>query len=129
MSVILPGALPSAAGWALADYRTLRARTGPAAGGIATVTLEQLAGDQMWLIDHAVVACTSSTPTEVRWYETTPADVGLLDGTARGNFDVADWPNGLQLIPSQSLVVQWTGASDGAVGTVTLQYRLMRRRI
>lgn len=127
MSVILPGATSSASGWRLVDYATKRAQTPPAAGGIAEVDLGQLEPDEMWLIDHAVIACDSTTPTELRWYESAAIDLQLLDGTAKGGFDVADWPAGLQVRPSQSILARWTGASAGAVGTVILQYRVLRR--
>lgn len=127
MAVILPQQLPTASGWSLADFNTIRQRTAPAAGGIAMLDLGQLDGDEMWLVDHAVVACDSTTATEVRWYESSISDLALLDGSARGNFDVADWPVGLQIAPSQTLLVRWTGASDGARGILTVQCRVMRR--
>ena len=128
MPVELPQAVPSASGWQLADYRRIQAASGPAAGGVAQLELGQLAGEEMWLVDHAVTACTSATPTQVRWYESTVADGALLDGTASGNFDVADWPAGLLVRPSSYVIIRWTGASDGAIGTVALQYRVLRRR-
>ena len=128
MGVILPVPLGgTAAGWKLVDFREVRARSAPATGGLAVVELPQLDPDELWLIDHAVVSCTSTTPTAARWYESAVSDLALLDGTATGNFDVADWPAGLQLAPSQSLVVAWTGASDGARGVVAIQARVMRR--
>lgn len=127
MGVILPQQIATASAWVLADFATLRRRTDPAAGGVAMVDLGQLDGNEMWLIDHAVVACDSSTPTELRWYESSVSDLALLDGTSRGNFDVGDWPSGLQAAPSQSLIARWTGASNGARGIVTVQFRVMRR--
>lgn len=127
MTVILPQALGSASGWALADYATLRRRTEPATGGVAEIDLGQLDPGEMWLVDHAVVACDSANPTELRWYDSAVVDLALLDGTGRGNFDVGDWPAGLQVGPSSSLIARWTGASDGARGIVTLQYRVLRR--
>ena len=127
MSVILPGSVASASGWALVDYLTARVRSEPAAGGVATAVLPQLDPDEMWLIDHAVVWCDSATPTSARWYESVAIPEQLLDGTSRGAFDVADWPAGLLLRPSQHLIVQWDGASDGARGVVTVQYRVFRR--
>lgn len=129
MSVIVPVPVGgSAAGWSLVDYRTVRGNTSPAAGGTAQLTLEQLAGNELWLIDHAVVSCTSSTATSVRWYESSVDPLSLLDGTSSGDFDVADWPVGLLIQPSQSLVVVWSGASDGAIGTLRAQVRILRRQ-
>lgn len=127
MTVILPDALPSASGWRLYDYARAQLQTPAAVGGIAQLEAAQLAGDEMWLIDHAVIYCTSSTPTAARLYASSVAPTALLDGTASGGFDVADWPAGLQLGPSSSLIAQWAGASDGAIGTLSIQYRRLRR--
>lgn len=127
VTVILPEPALSASGWSLVDYSTAQATTPPATGGAARLELEQLAGTDMWLIDHAVVACDGTNDTTVRWYASTENPGALLDGSDSGRFDVADWPNGLLLRPSAALVVVWSGASDGAVGTITLQYRLLRR--
>lgn len=127
--LILPTQLPTAAGWALRDYAEVTGQSGPAtAAGVATLELTQLDGDEMWLVDHAVASCTSAAATELRWYASTVADRALLDGTGRGNFDVADWPAGLRISPSQSLIARWTGATPGAVGTLTLQLRVLRRK-
>lgn len=127
MSLILPTQVGTASSWALIDYASRSVRSDPAVGGLATIDLGQIGDTEMWLIDHAVVACNSATPTELRWYRSTVADQSLLDGTGTGNFDVGDWPNGLQLHPSESLIAQWTGAADGAVGIVAVQFRLLRR--
>lgn len=94
--------------------------------GPLVIECPQLDPSEMWLIDHAVVACTSTAPTEVRWYESQLDARYLLDGSAEGNFDVADWPAGLQVSPSRSLLVAWEGADVGAVGYVTLQVRVLR---
>lgn len=118
----------TASQWALADYVTLQKRSTPAAAdGLCTIVLDQLDDNELWLIDHAVVSCTSSVFTTLRFYAAAVTDLNLLDGSSSGNFDVADWPNGLQLQPTSSLIVQWSGASTGAVGTLTLQARSLRR--
>lgn len=128
MPVIVP--LPvagSASGWAVVDFLNLTVRTAPAAGGAAALQLDQLDMNELWLIDHAVLSCTSTTPTTARWYLDTPDPLRLLDGSDSGNFDVGEWSNGLQIPPSSSLVMQWTGASDGAIGSATVQARRLRR--
>ena len=117
----------SAIGWALVDYASVSADA-PASGGTAVAQFAQLDPDELWLIDHAVVACDSSTPTSVRWYSGQATADHLLDGSDSGNFDVGDWPAGLQLVPGSSLLVVWSGASAGAVGTITVQARVLRRR-
>jgi hypothetical protein len=125
--VFLPSAAPPAAGWTLVDILDAAARTDPAAGGVAVAAFAQLAGSDLWLIDHAVVSCTSGEGTQVRWYNTIISPSYLLDGSDSGNFDVADWPAGLRVGPSEQLLARWDGADDGAVGIVHIQYRLYRR--
>lgn len=127
MAVILPHSVAAASAWSLSDFVSLQRRSEPAAGGVCTVDFGQLDGDERWLIDHAVIVCDSATPTSLRLYQSSVADQALLDGSAAGNFDVADWPNGLAVEPSQSLVARWTGASAGARGVLTLQARVLRR--
>lgn len=127
VGVILPGALATASGWTLTDYVNRQLRSEPAAGGVCQVEFAQLDGNELWLVDHAVVACDSTSATSVRWYAGAVSDLALLDGSDSGNFDVADWPNGLQVQPTTALVVRWTGVSDGARGVVSVQARSMRR--
>lgn len=117
----------SATGWALADYTNPAAQSAPAAGGTAMLAFEQLPDNAMWLIDHAVISCTSTTPTTLKWYDTVPAVRYLIDYTGTGGLDVSEWPAGLQIHPGRSLVMVWEGCSDGAVGTVNLQARVLRR--
>lgn len=128
MSVVVPVPVGgTAAGWSLVDFRSYRASTPAAAGGLASLQLPQLDPTELWIIDHAVVSCTSSTPTSVRWYADTATPAQLLDGSNAGNFDVADWPAGLQLAPGTGLLVVWSGASNGAIGSLALQARVLRR--
>lgn len=124
---ILPVASPTATSWQLRDYVSLQQRSAAAVGGFAQLEFDQLDQTEMWLIDHAVVSCNSSTPTTVRWYAGSVVDLALLDGSSAGNFDVADWNAGLVIQPTSALVVRWSGASAGAIGTVTLQARVLRR--
>lgn len=128
VGVILPGSLPAPSGWTLADYRDVAGQAVADAHGVATVELDQLAGDEMWLIDHAVASCSGSALCELRLYAGAVADRALLDGSSRGNFDVADWSTGLRLQPATSLIARWTGASPGALATITLQVRVLRKR-
>lgn len=124
---LLPSQIPTATGWVLADYRPeVTIRSQPAAGGQAIAYGEQLGSDYLWLIDHAVTSCTSSTDTALRMYADAPTGF-LLDGTDAGNFQVADWPAGLQLASGRQLCAVWSGASAGAVGTLGLQVRVLRR--
>jgi hypothetical protein len=119
-------ATPSAS-WTLIDYVTLVRSSPAAAGGLCTATFDQLAPGDRLLIDHAIVSCTSSTPTILRMYLDAVSPLTMLDGSDAGNFDVADWPNGLAIAPTRTLTVQWSGASAGGIGTITLQARLLRQ--
>jgi hypothetical protein len=123
----LPVSVGSAAGWQLSDYRELTIVSQPAAAGSATAYGPQLDVAELWLIDHAVCSCTSAAQTDLRLYGGQVSPGSLLDGSASGNFDVSDWPNGLQLQPTRQLVAVWTGADAGSVGTLTLQCRVLRR--
>jgi hypothetical protein len=119
----------SATGWALVDYLpevTLRSAK-VAVGETAAIAYgDQLAGDVLWLIDHAVSSCTSATATSLRMYSGSPGGL-LIDGTDDGNFQVADWPNGLQVAPGRQLCAVWSNADVGSVGTLALQVRVLRR--
>jgi hypothetical protein len=129
VGVVLPQAVAgTAAGWVLTDFANPpQLVSAPAVAGSCRVMLPALDLTERWSIDHAVVACTSPTPTSVRWYADVADAAHLLDGSNSGNFDVAEWPAGLQIAPGTSLLVVWSGAADGAVGTVTLQGRVYRR--
>lgn len=128
MTVILPESRQgTASGWALTDFRTIQGHTDPAAGGACSLALPDVEANELWLIDHMVVACDSTTPTTLRLYNGREDPLGLLDGSDRGNFDVADWPTGLHLASTRFLLAVWSGASDGARGVLTVQYRSLRR--
>lgn len=127
MAVQLPIPLPALTGWMLADYRTASARSTPAAGGTATAALPQVPGDELWLLDHAVIACDSTSATTLRLYADSILPDALLDGSSAGNFDVADWPAGLLVPSTRTLLAVWSGASAGAIGTLTAQLRVLRR--
>jgi hypothetical protein len=125
--VNLPTYDAPASSWQLADFLRLTLRTEPAADGTATVDAGQLDDSELWLIDHAVIQCGSATQTTLRLYESFADPLRLLSGSDRGNFDEADYPGGLQLAPSASLVAVWSGATAGARGVLSIQGRIMRR--
>ena len=127
MSVQLPQSIAAASGWQVVDWADPTFVSSPAAGGLATITLDQLPATDMWLLDHMVAECTSSTATQLRLYAGSVGPSTLRDGTNSGNFDVADWPGGLLVRSSTSLIAQWAGCSDGAIATLTLQARVLRQ--
>jgi hypothetical protein len=94
---------------------------GKESGGQILVTGPEISTDQRWVIEHATTSCTSSTPTTLFLYAGTVMPQNLLDGSAAGNFDVADWSPGLLVPGGSRLVAVWSGASTGAVGFLNLQ--------
>lgn len=113
--------------WQVVDWSAPVLTSPPATSGTARVEFPQLQDDQQWLIDRAVASCTSTSPTSARLYDATASPLQLLSGTASGNFDEADYPNGLLVRPRGFLVAVWTGCSDGAIATLRLQVRLMHQ--
>lgn len=128
MTITLPTPLPAVDSWGLSDWLDQSYSSPPASGGVATITLPQLADNVRWNVTHMVIGCTGSAgPTSLRLYLDTVSNGNLRDGTDKGNFSVADWPRGLMIPPSRSLVAVWTGASDGAVGILNVQAEIWRR--
>lgn len=129
MTIPLPYGLPASSQLQLVGFRRITKRTGAAGafGGVVTATFDQLGTDELWLIDRAVISCTSTSTTSLRLYDTTADPNRLLSGSDRGSYDEADYPGGLLLEAGNQLVAVWSGASAGAVGTISVQVREFRR--
>lgn len=127
MTVPAPYSLPTASGWTLYDWRELQATSTAAASGTASLTFDQVPDSELWLIDRMVSYCDSTTDTRVRVYRSQTDPRSLRDGSNSGNFDVTEYPQGLLLRAGGQLLAQWTGASDGARGTLTVQLRVFRQ--
>jgi hypothetical protein len=127
VTIPLPSPLPTASGWQVVDNRLVKLQSQPAAGGLATITFDQLATDEMWLVDQMVVLCDSTTPTTMRLYENSVTPTSIRSGSDRANFDEGEWAGGLLVRPGTSLVAQWGSCSDGAHATLTLQARILRK--
>lgn len=123
--MLLPSAY--APNWYLHDFRQAVIYSQPAAGGLATAMLAQVPHAELWLLDRIVVQSDSATATAAFLYLDQVDDRNVLDGTRVGNFDVADQSQPIQLPGSSRLLVQWQGASNGAVGTARVQLRLLRQ--
>lgn len=127
-SLILPVQVAGgAAGWQLSDWQQIRLSATADATGTATIDCGQVDPTTQWLVDRVVIQSTSGSASTLKLYDSTVAAAQLLDGTAAGNLNTADYPAGLLVRPSASLVAQWTGASPGAVCTLTAQVRIYRR--
>lgn len=84
----------------------------------------------LWLIDRITVAHTSINPTNAFVFVGEANAQSLRDSTTGGNADVADYAAGVYVPPTMPLRIRWTaplGLNVGAIGTATLQYRLMQR--
>jgi hypothetical protein len=128
VTVPVPFPLPATSSWSVADWLDHSYVSDPAGSdGIAVVELPQLPDNERWQLTHMVAACTSTASTQMRLYIDSPATTNLRDGTSTGNFDVADWPQGLMLPPGRTLYARWDGCSPGAVATLTLQATILRR--
>jgi hypothetical protein len=130
VSLLLPAQQPVASGWQFSDFLRFALVTDPAPAGLfygsVSVVSRPLDSDELWLIDHMVCSTTASAATTLRLYERAQeAPRYFLDGSDRGNFDVADYAAGLQVPPGGQLLAVWSGASAGAVGTLSVQGRRM----
>jgi hypothetical protein len=127
MTVPVPYALPVTSSWTLADWVDSTYNAIADATGVATITLDPLPSDTRWQLTHMVAGCSSASLTAMRLYLDQVANVALRDGTASGNFDVADWPAGLMVPPGRSLIARWTGCNPGDQAFLTLQANILRR--
>lgn len=127
MTVPVPYQLPVTSSWGLVDWLD-RTYTGTAdATGVAEIDLPQLPDNERWQLTHMVAGCASTAATSMRLYLGQVANGTLRDGTASGNFDVADWPMGLMVPPGQVLIARWTGCNPGDAVFLTLQANVLRR--
>lgn len=72
-----------------------------------------------WDINNIAVTSTSTTESECTMYRNVQTDTALIDGTPNGNGDVSP-TSGLILLSGENLLFVWTGASVGAICTVTI---------
>lgn len=95
-----------------------------AGSGTMTATFEVVGEGRLWLVDRVVVTSTSTTTTAAYLFTDQATAAQYLDGSNSGNFDVADNSSPLHIDQTRTLIVVWTGASDGAVGTCRVQGRV-----
>lgn len=127
MTIPVPYALPATSSWGLVDWLD-QTYTGLAdAGGVALITLPTLPDNERWQLTHMVAGCASTATTSMRLYLDQVSNGALRDGSASGNFDVADWPMGLMIPPSRSLLARWTGCIPGDQAFLTVQANILRR--
>lgn len=123
----LPVAVASAAQWTLHDFAQRALTSDPAAAGVCQVDLGPVPQDELWLVDRMVVSCDSAVETAAGIYLDVVDPGRAIDGTWFGNFDVADLASAIQLPGTTSLICQWTACEAGDVGTLRIQYQIMRK--
>lgn len=91
--------------------------------GSATVRFGPVPAGYMWAIERVVVHTTSTGTPEVRLHRNQISNLQLVDGTD-AIFNVADNHQPIRLNQNESLVIEWTSLSTGAICTATLQIGL-----
>jgi hypothetical protein len=110
-----------------ADRFSRTAVSKAAAGGTCQAVLPAVPDGDLWLIERIVVTCTSSTATTAVVYVDQASASSIVEGTQSGNLDFADENQPIEVDGSRALLVVWSGASNGAIGTVRAQIRVLRR--
>lgn len=125
-----PGGAPGAAGsgWASVDVLGVALAGITDGGGAATLTFPQVNAGERWQIQRAVAACSSASPQpRLRLYVNDPTDQrNLRSGTDAAGYDEAEYPDGLWLFETDTLVAVFTGGPAGAQVSIALQYQLWR---
>lgn len=88
------------------------------ADGVATVRFDTVPPFQLWRLYRLSVSATSTNRTAAQVYRSSATPANLLDSAPySGNDDTTDTV--FDLRAGESLIVQWTGGTPGAVATVT----------
>jgi hypothetical protein len=104
------------------------------AAGVVTVELGRVRNGYEEWAQRIVVDCTSTSATFFGLYRGATAELAaMIDGTTRGNFNVADEGAAGWIPPGTLLLAQWTGASAlDAGGNVTrgrVALQVWRRKV
>ena len=109
--------------WSINDYQQRSAQSpAAAADGVIQVAFGPVPDNQLWRLERIVVSCTSSAATSCTLYLDYADPAHALDYTPAGNFDISDEAAPVQIPSGSQLLVVWTGASVGAVGTARAQW-------
>jgi hypothetical protein len=107
----------------IVDYLPIQAKVTADATGQAVVTLEQVDGGYLWLVDALSVRTNSTLDSRALLW----AGPRLMDGSDSGNFDFSDRNSPILVVSGEALQIVWTGATPGAICNVDGQYRLVRK--
>lgn len=94
--------------------------------GGGAIVLGPERGQEYWTITRIAVQNTSAAQSQCAIYRDVISTQTLLFGSRAGNQDVASGDPPLELQPSSRIIVAWTDATPGAVGTVVLEGKLTR---
>jgi hypothetical protein len=108
------------------QWRTNIPRASNVAGsdGICTAQLGPVPSGQTWFMEWIRIKNNSTSPTALELYKNSIDDFHSLDSSpAAGNDNWFSAPGstGYWLGESEVLILQWSGASTGAVGVVNAQ--------
>lgn len=125
---ILPQPSSPAGQWLLNDYRQTSKTSDAATGGVALAQYDAVPDNELWLLERISVSCSSTSETTCTLYLDTVDERHVLDYTPSGNADIADEAAPVVIPTNSILLVQWDGASDGAIGTALAQLQILRRQ-
>lgn len=122
-----PRALPYIEQLVLVGYRVDYADSDAAGGdGVALVEFD-VPSDETWLVDRVAVINTSTMICAASVYVGGLEPRNYRADTELGNRDSAEGTP-IYVEPTSSVLVQWTRADPGSVGTAVIEYRVMAHR-
>lgn len=102
-----------------------RTASAPVAGdGTALVQFATVEAGTSWLVDRLMVIGAGGGRCYVYDDPALP-DLAVLDGTTSGDFDIAEYPQGLQVDETRTLCLRWIGATPGHTATARAQLRIL----
>lgn len=113
---------------AVLNYAVVELQSAGAVGGLAEVRIPSLPGDLVALVDRIFISCDSGTATTAGVFVGGTSVRNQRDHAPSGNVNVADLVQPIYVPRNQPFIIRWEGASDGAVGIATVQYRICEER-
>lgn len=126
MTVGLPYQLPvGGRNWQLVDATRDTLKAPPAADGIAQVALEPVPAGERWYVQRMSVQADQAGVTFIAYYNAiNPANVA--DSTQAGDGDVADEHQPILLNETDTLLLVWSGCTDGTLCYANVQRTVYR---
>lgn len=92
--------------------------------GTALVQFSPVEAGTFWLVDRLMVIGAGGGRCYVYDDPALP-DLAVLDGTTSGDFDIAEYPQGLQIDETKTLCLRWVDATPGDTATARAQLRIL----